>query len=189
MKKQNKNTLHFFSRKLGKDGDIIVKRFTQPNLVLATGAGTSIPITIATSDQVRSAPASEWASFAARYQEYRVRALRILAKAVNPVQTATISHSSLYMGDYLGSSTPSSVAAVLSDENCIVKDTCHDFILMTDWRRNPNAKLWSSTNGTGIPAANQFSVVVCSSSTPALTTATTYYAYAVEWEVELRGSQ
>jgi len=169
-------------------GDQIVKRMSFPDLTLATGAGTSVPVTSLTSADVQSFPSTEWASFAARYQQYRVRAIRVHGKAVNPVQTATLTHSVLFRGDYIGASAPGSAVQVLSDE--MVKEccTCKDFLDIVTWSKNPNARLWNPTSAV-IPVANTFSWVSASPATPALTTATTYYALVVEWEVEFRGSQ
>jgi hypothetical protein len=169
-------------------GDQIVKRMTLPNFTLVTGAGTVIPVTSITSSEVQSSPASEWASFAARYQQYRVRAIRIRGKATQPVQTATVTHGILYRGDYIGSSVPGTAAQVLSDENVKEVATCRDFSDVVTWSGIPDAKLWNPTTAA-IPAANQFAWVCASAVVPALLTGTTYYAVSVEWEVEFRGSQ
>jgi len=169
-------------------GDQIVKRMTLGSLTLATGAGTAIPVTVITSLQVQSAPATESASFAARYQQYRVRAIRLRGKAINPIQSTTVVHSVLYRGDYIGVSEPSGAAQVLSDENVKEVATCLDFTDVVTWSRNPNAKLWNPTSAA-IPSQNSFAWVAASPTTPVLTTATTYYALTVEWEVEFRGSQ
>jgi hypothetical protein len=161
---------------------------TYSGSTLATGAGTVIAITSILSGNVQSFPAAEWASFAARYQQYRVKAIRLTAKAVNPVQTSTTTHSILYMGDYLGVETPGSAAQLLSDERVRTTSTDKDFSYTVTWSRNPNAKLWTGV-GVAIPAINQYAIVVGTPAAPALTTALTYYAYVVEWEVEFRGSQ
>jgi hypothetical protein len=168
-------------------GDQVVKRMTFSSS-LQTGAGTSIPVTDFTSGFVQSLPATEWASFAARYQQYRVRALRVTGKAIQPIQTATITHSALYRGDFIGASGPGSAAQVLADEN--VKEVCtnKDFVDIVTWSKNPNAKLWNPTTAV-IPSANLFAWVTASPASPVLTTATTYYALIIEWEVEFRGSQ
>lgn len=185
--KRNKNNNNFASKR--KVGDIVEKRFTLPATVLATGAGTTIPVTSITSAQVQSTPATEWSSFAARYQQYRVKSLKVIGKAINPVQSATISHSTLYMGDYISnSSAPASAAQVLADESIKIVGTDEDFTYLITWSGNPNAKLWTATVGT--PAgANQYAFVCASPATPPLTTATTYYSLVVEWIVEFRGSQ
>jgi hypothetical protein len=171
-----------------KAGDQITKRMTISGDSLVTGAGTSIPITSVGSGGVQSAPASEFASFAARYQQYRVRAIRVRGKATQPIQSTAITHSILYRGDFIGASVPSTAAQVLSDENVREVATCKDFTDIVTWSRNPNAKLWNPTSAV-IPTANQFAWVCASPAIPALTTATTYYALSIEYEVELRGSQ
>jgi hypothetical protein len=183
--RRNKSSRAAFQ--IEKAGDQIVKRMTYGG-ELVTGAGVVIPITSFTSAEVQSVPASEWASFAARYQQYRVRAIRVTGKTTQPVQLAAISHSILYRGDYLGASVPASSAQVLSDENVKECATYRDFRDIVTWKKNPNAKLWNPTNAA-IPAANQFSWVCASPALPALTTGTTYYAIVVEYEVEFRGSQ
>jgi len=184
-RRARKNTTAF---SIETAGDQIVKRMTLSGQTFSTGAGTALPIQAYTSAEVQSLPAAEWASFAARYQQYRVRAIRVRGKAVNPVQSATITHSVVYRGDYIGSSAPATAAQVLSDENVKEVCSCKDFSDIVTWARNPNAKLWNPTSAA-VPAANTFAWVAASASTPALTTATVYYAIVVEWEVEFRGSQ
>jgi hypothetical protein len=186
--RQRKGRDSAIARSIERAGDQIAKRMTLGGPVLATGAGTVIVVQAVTSAQVQSIPAAEWASFASRYQQYRVRAIRVRGKAVNPVQSATVVHSVLYRGDYIGSASPGSAAQVLSDENSEEIVTCKDFTDIVTWARNPNARLWNPTSAA-IPGANTFAWVCASPSTPALTTATTYYALVYEWEVEFRGSQ
>jgi hypothetical protein len=169
-------------------GDQIVKRMTLSGQTFSTGAGTVLPIQAYTSAEVQSLPAAEWASFAARYQQYRVRAIRVRGKAINPVQTATVTHSVLYRGDYIGASAPGTAVQVLSDEEVQENCTCKDFSDIVTWKRNPNAKLWNPTSAA-IPVANTFSWVAATPTTPPLFTGTVYYALVVEWEVEFRGSQ
>ncbi len=168
-------------------GDRVVKRLTYAGN-LATGGGTSIAITSYTSGQVQSLPASEWASFAARYQQYRVRAIRVTGRAVQPSQTATITHGILYRGEYDNGAVPATVAAVVSDGGMKSNATHKDFVSTITWRGTPNAKLWNPTSAI-VPTANQFAFVCASAASPALTTATNYYAVVVEWEVEFQGSQ
>jgi hypothetical protein len=168
-------------------GDQIVKRITFPNSTLATGAGTTIPIT-SISSSVAESSGTEFASFAARYQQYRVRAIRVTGKATQPIQTATVTHSSLYRGDHIGSSAPVSAAQVLSDENVKICSTHQSFVDIVTWARNPNARLWNPTSAA-LPVANAFSWSAVSADVPLLLTATTYYALSAEFEVEFRGSQ
>jgi hypothetical protein len=164
-----------------------VKRLTYPSFYLQTNAGTVIVVTTVSSGECFTF-ATEFASFAARYQQYRCRAVRVTGKAVQPVQTATIAHSVLFRGDFIGSELPGSSAQVLSDERVKTCTTNKDFMDVVTWKGNPNAKLWNPTSAI-IPTANLFSWVCASASAPLLTTATIYYAIVMEWEVEFRGSQ
>jgi hypothetical protein len=169
-------------------GDVIVKRLTLPGGLLTSGAGGIIAVDSISSTTVQSGPATEWASFAARYQQYRVRAMRVVNKAVLPVNTATITQGSLFVSDYIGSSSPASSAQVLSDERAVVHSTAKDWVYQASWSRNPNAMLWNPTSAA-VPVANQFGVAIASSSAPALTVNTTYGSYTLEYVVEFRGSQ
>jgi hypothetical protein len=174
-------------RGLSSAGDQIVKRITQTALILATGAGTTIPVTSFSSTDAQTGGV-EFTSFATRYQQYRVRAIRVRGKAIQPVQTATVTHSTLHAGDYIGASGPASDAQVFSDENVKEFATYRDFTYVATWRKNPNAELWNPSNAA-VPLANRFAIAVSTPATPPLTTATTYYSVSVEWEVEFRGSQ
>jgi len=175
-------------RRVMSDGDIITKRMTFPGLTLATGAGDSIPVTTFTSGYVQSAPASEWASFAARYQQYRVKEIRVSLNAVNPVNTTSITHSTLAVSDHLGSSVPGSYAQLVSDEAMVNHPTTRSFTYVADWTKNPNARLWNPTSAV-VPTANQFAISVASDSASSMTTATIYHSLVIEWLVEFRGSQ
>jgi hypothetical protein len=169
-------------------GDIITKRMTIPSQVIASAAGGSIAVKSYVSGLVQSTPASEWASFAARYQQYRVRRFRVVGKATHPtVDIVATSHSALYIGDYIGSATPASAAQVLSDESVKENATWQNFSYEATWARNPNAKLWNPTSAV-IPTANEYSVVLASADST-LAAAVTYYSAFIEFEVEFRGSQ
>lgn len=172
-------------------GDQIVKRLTLTGQTLATGAGTVIPVTLigtTTTSGVNQTGAAEWASFAARYQQYRVRAIRITGKAIQPVQTAALAHSDLFRGDFIGVSFPATAVQVYSDERVRTNTTNRDFTHVVTWKGIPDARLWNPTSAA-IPLANGFGWACASPAAPPLTTATTYYALTIEWEVEFRGSQ
>lgn len=169
-------------------GDIVTKRMTVPALVISSSAGGAIAVKSYASGLVQSTPASEWASFAARYQQYRVRRFRVVGKATHPtVDTVATSHSALYIGDYIGSATPGSSAQVLSDESVKENATWQNFSYEATWNRNPNAKLWNPTSAV-VPTANEYSIVLASADSN-LASAITYYSAFLEFEVEFRGSQ
>lgn len=176
-------------------GDQIVKKLTLPSLIVSTSAGSIIALnTATTSSQVQSAPATEWASFAARYQQFRVRQVRVRMMPVSPGNNgaspgANFGHSQLYVADYIGASVPASAAQVLSDERCAVVSTCKGFTFVSTWAKNPNAKLWNPTSAA-IPAANVMGIAWASNTNATVMTASVpYFAYDVEWIVEFRGSQ
>jgi len=187
------------SRKTGMSaapGDQIVKKLTSPSAVVSTNAGAIILLSTAvTSSQVQTLPATEWASFAARYQQFRVRQVRVRMMPVFPVNNGVAGianntgHSQLYVADYIGASVPASAAQVLSDERCAVVSTAKGFTFAATWNKNPNAKLWNPT-GAAIPAANLYGIAWASNAVATLMTASVaYFAYDVEWIVEFRGSQ
>jgi hypothetical protein len=166
-------------------GDHIVKRCSA-TATLATGGGTAIPLTSQLSGDASSS--SEFASFAARYLQYRVRRLRITGKATQPVQTATVTHSALVRGNFVGATAPASTASIVSSESFKSNGTHSDFEHVVTWDGIPDAKLWQPTSAA-IPAADQFGIVFASIASPAMTTATTYYVLFAEWEVEFRGTK
>jgi hypothetical protein len=175
-----------------RDGDIIVKRMTVPAGQISSTAGGIITVSSFTAASVQSGPASEWASFAARYQQYRVRSVTMVMEprfpgSGTPVTTSG-SHGALYVSDFIGSATPSSAAQVLSDERSVVANTSKRIVFTVDWVRNPNAKLWNPTSAA-LPTANSFGIAVAGDSQSTLAASTAYFDVNVIWEVELRGSQ
>jgi len=174
------------------EGDIVTKRMTLPGPFLSSNGANVIPVTTFTAAQVQSAPASEWASFAARYQQFRVEFVRLILEPVfvssAAPNNADLGHGSLYVADYIGTAAPGSPAQVLSDEGAIVTSTARRLDARTTWRRNPNAKLWNPT-GAALPVANSFGIAVATSPALALEATTTYYTVTQEWLVQFRGSQ
>jgi hypothetical protein len=185
--------LSVIPKSFGGQGDTITKRMTLPNLVIQT-ATQIIPVTTsADTTLVQSAPASEWASFAARYQQYRVKAIRVVADPVSPVNTglgANSGHSQLYIADFVGTAVPTTAAQVLSDENGSVTSTSRRWTKTVTWARNPNAKLWNPTSAV-VPAANSYGIAWASNTNANLMAGNPdyYFAYMIEWIVEFRGSQ
>jgi len=114
--------------------------------------------------------------------------MRVIGKALLPVNTTAKTHSVLFRAEYIGTSEPSTVAQLLADENAKVCSTAQNFEDVVTWDRNPNAKLWNPTSA-GVPSANLMSWVCATYAATALTTATQYYQLVLEWEVEFRGAQ
>jgi hypothetical protein len=176
-------------------GDILVKRLTYQAGTQSSTAGGVIAVTTAIGAAlVQSAPAAEWASFAARFQQYRVRSVRLILEPAFPGSgTPTVSvntaHSTLYVSDFIGTSAPTTAAQILSDEGAVILNTSKRVDFTVDWARNPNAKLWNPTSAA-LPAANSFSIAFASDSVAAnLPASIVMYSTTVEWVVEFRGSQ
>jgi hypothetical protein len=172
-------------------GDQIVKRMTLPLQNITTSAGGIVTVNFISSTSVQSAPASEWASFSARYQQYRVRGMKFILDPCFPVNTgltAVTGHSQLYFADFIGTAAAGSAAAVISDERMISFTSSKRIAFSADWARNPNAKLWNPTSAA-IPGANTFSIVYCSSTTATMAVSQIYLVGVIEFIVEFRGSQ
>lgn len=169
-------------------GDIIVKRMTIPSQQITSTAAGAIGLLEITAALVQSNPASEWASFSARYQQYRVRSVKLVAAPRYPAATPSNGHSQLYVSDYIGTAAPSSAAQVLSDERAKAFSTSRPFEYMVTWSRNPNAKLWNPTSAA-LPAANSYAIALISSANASLPVSTVLMDVYYEYEVELRGSQ
>lgn len=173
-------------------GDIIRKRMTIANGSIATTAGGIIALATFSSALVQSAPASEWASFAARYQQFRVLAMRFKGEPslkVNAVNTAT-NHLLLavYSGDFIGTQVPATAAQVFSDENAKQTSAGNELIITASAQRNPNAMLWNPTNAA-LPAANAIGVALASNTTAIGPGSLSAFQYVLEFQVEFRGSQ
>jgi hypothetical protein len=182
------------SRGIFGDGDIVVKKMTLPGGAVATTAGGQFTVgSLITAAQVQSSPASEWASFAARYQQFRVRSVRLNMEPVFPgsgTPTAPgAGHGALYASDFIGASAPTTGAQVLSDEGARKFSTSKAVNFLATWARNPNAKLWNPTSAA-LPVANSYGIAIASDPNAAVLIASTnYYSATYEWEVELRGAQ
>jgi len=174
-------------------GDGIVKRLTLPQASVNSSAGNVIALD-ATSTAALCTSASEWASFAARYQQFRVRGVRVILEPIwpgagNVVASTAFNHSALYVGDFIGVAAPASPTQLLSDEGAVVTNTSKRVDFTVDWARNPNAKLWNPTSAA-LPAPNGFGIAFASNPASATLQASTgYYSKTLEWIVEFRGSQ
>jgi len=166
-------------------GDIIVKRMTIP--LAAQPSGGVIPIQTLSSNPTT---ATEWSSFAARYQQFRVRRIILVYKALTKYNAAASAnlHDTIAVGEFLGTSVPTTYAQIVSDEKGQVFGTNQDIRFEADWSRNPNAKLWAPTSAT-LPSQNRFAIVYGSGGNVVLNNGVVYYAGVQYIDVELRGAQ
>jgi hypothetical protein len=176
-------------RPLVPKGDLITKRLTYSN-VITSNSSNAIPVTSFTTASVQSTPAAEWASFAARYQQFRVKSISLILMPY--YNTSFLSSTGqcevvcLAIGDYLGSAVPASNTQVISDENTVFRIADKCIVHSVTWARNPNAKLWNPTSAA-LPTANNFAIVLASLNV--ITNGYNYFTYIVEWDVEFRGAQ
>lgn len=179
------------SRNLTMDGDMLTKRMTISSNTIPTTAGGIIAVATYSNGTVQSNPATEWASFAARYQQFRVKSFTIRFLPVFPVNTgmtATTGHSSLYVSDFIGTALPGSAAQVLADERSRVFSTSKSWSYTVTSRRNPNALLWNPTSAA-LPAANSMSIAFASSTVATMPVSQTMGQIDFEFIIELRGAQ
>jgi hypothetical protein len=176
------------SRTLAPKGDLITKRLTATSS-LSTSAGGVIPVVSYTAAQVQSDPASEWASFAARYQQFRVKGISVtlMPYFTEYYYQVGIFCPNLAIGDYLGTSAPTTFQQVLSDENTVLRNANHVFTHAITWARNPNAKLWNPTSAA-LPAANSYAICLASMNSIGADTFA-MFSVVIEWDVEFRGAQ
>lgn len=168
-------------------GDIVTKRITYSTTATFAALGSVTGI----SSQNAKASGVEWSSFAARYQAFRVKSMRLSFIANCPVQEingSSINHGVLFCGDTLVSNAPGSIQQILSDERSVVHPTWKCFTFTASWLRNPNARLWNTVT-SAIPAANQYQIVFGSPDTYTASTSVQCYDIIVEYDVEFRGSQ
>jgi hypothetical protein len=178
-------------KQLAYQGDLITKRLTHNDSYSTTNAVLTLQ-TISTSN-VESDPATEWSSFAARYQQYRVKALSVTVYMLDPVGYAA---TPFVFSDYIGTATPSSATQILSDERSVIRAPGGQqgstmFVYETDWSRNPNAKLWNPTSAA-VPSANVYGIAFASHPLASATTggsAVLHFITTTAWLVEFRGSQ
>jgi len=175
-------------RPLVPKGDMITKRLTQFNVLSTVGAGGGIPVTSFTTAQVQSIAAYEWASFAARYQQFRVKSTSLIIMPYFNVsyEGSASAMACLAIGDYIGTAVPANNSQVIADENTVFRILDKVTVHTVTWARNPNAKLWNPTSAA-LPAANSYAI--CLVSLNVLPNTTAYFTYIQEWQVEFRGAQ
>lgn len=170
------------------EGSSIVKRMTYQTQVTSSGAGAAI-ISINSGD-VRANPAVEWASFAARYTDYRVLAMKLTylpryKTAVNDgTNTLYAAGAGVTWTDPAGSVVVTTVAQGYALESSKLCDGCTRFKVAM--RATQVEHMMFNSTGVTIPAANNMRLGFVIG---ALDNSTLYGNYFVEWVVELRGSQ
>ncbi len=135
--------------------------------------------------------ATEFASLAARYQEFRVLALKLLwvPRFGQANESCAVAESGMPIGAaFVGGVAPSSVAAILACDGAkIAKTVCKQLVIEADYKLNQNALLWSPASSSPA-AANQFGIVVrhpgvCPANLNNVNCVDYYIEFVVEWRV------
>jgi len=134
--------------------------------------------------------ATEFASMATRYQEFRVLAMKLhwVPRFGQANESCAVAESGQPVGCvFIGGVAPSSVAAFLAcDGFKVATSTSKHLMLEVDSRVNPNAKFWAPSSASP-PAANQFGICVRHPGTcPANLNNTNAIDYYVEFVVQWR---
>jgi hypothetical protein len=173
--------------------DIDERVLTGPYGVISSTAGGIIAPTAVSSGFVFT-NGTEFASYAARYSEYRIRAMRMYFMACHPTNvptaTTTADHGAIFVGQSEQGPVVGSGQQVMSLFRRRVISTSKSFIAHADWSRNPNAQLWNAV-GAIVVAANNFSIQwgTPAFANNAIVASTDYYSCFLEWDVQFRGQQ
>jgi hypothetical protein len=170
-----------------------IRRRLTTNGTLSTSAGGFISANNVTTDAARGA--SDFASFQARYLQFRVRAFRLRLVPLVDVTTAvtagggavTPHPTCLAFAAYRGANTYTSFASVLSGASGKFfngRERVIEYIV--DWQLNPDAKLWSDTNAA-IPVEQRYGIQYQDTGTaPASSASTAYYRFVYDFDVEFQ---
>jgi len=132
---------------------------------------------------------TEFSSMAARYQEYRVRAMRVKWRP-HPSQAVASDLGQSVSAVWTAAAAPSTLPSFAA---CDGFHACSNLSMALDmtasWEINPNAKLWCD-RGSSIPTANSFGVSfrfadVCSAALNGYSLVQIYAEYDVEWRTAL----
>jgi len=116
------------------------------------------------SDQCSQFPSGSWASYAARFGQYRVHAMALHLHPtmnVNAGVIATNLLSTMHISDFISTVIPTTASGIVGDSSWREISTAKPIHFRTTWERNTNAKLWSPTNAA-IPIDRRFGIAFCS---------------------------
>ncbi len=160
--------------------------------VLVTDGSGYITMQSVVSDQARTT-GSNWSSFASRFKQFRVRAIRIRLFPLVDVTTAltagggavTPHPTALAFAAYREGLGYSNFASLCAGADSRIFNGREKIIsYSTDWSNNPEAKFWCQTNAV-IPTEQQFGFQYRDTGTaPASSATTTYYRIVTEWDTE-----
>jgi len=162
---------------------------------IATSAGGFISSQNVNSGSVTSS--NGWSNFSSRFQQYRVRAIRIRLVPIVDMTTAvtagggavTPHPTALMFANYKGGINYSNYSELCAGTNAKLfngRETVIEYAV--DWRGNGEARLWSDTNAA-IPTSQLFGIQYQDTGiAPASAASTSYFRQITEWEVEFTTS-
>jgi hypothetical protein len=177
-------------RSLEYRSDTLVRRMSTTRLV-STTAGSIVAVTTdIQSDFCFSFPSTEWASYAARFGQYRTIAMTVtfFPCDTTPPGGVNTSASMFIVSDFIVTTVPTTVSGLIADRSSKCVSTTRQFKYKSTWNRFPNARLWTPTS-TAIPAANRYGIAYATySNATVLTPAAPLYVVLIEHEVEFSES-
>lgn len=174
---------------------VVVRRRIVAVGVIATSGAGFIPLTSITTDQARTV-GTDFSSMAARYTQWRVRAVRQRLYPIVDSTTAvtagggvvTPHPTAIAFASYREGLGYASFASVCTGTDARIfqgREKCIEY--SADWSNNPDAHLWSATNAA-IPTANVYGFqFIDTGVAPASAVSTTYYRAVYDWDVEFQG--
>lgn len=170
------------------DGSSIVKRMTFTTTV-TSGAGGTFGLLL-TSNAVKTLPATEWSSFAVRYNDFRVLKLKVSYTPYRLVNTQNAGTALFSAGAGYIARDPSGSAAGGSRAVVLALEGSKSISLLRPWKMTILASqrehLIFSATSIGIAASSLFQLVAYIGG---LDNTTLYGEVTYEWVVELRGAQ
>jgi len=160
---------------------------------ISTTAGNLLALNTCSNDTVRTIGSPEFASYSARFMEFRVRRVTnryMPTWAFSNVfgNDASHNHGVVYAGTFYGGAAPANGQGLLSSTGGKACTSCKEIVIQADWNQFPNGKLWTPI-GSAINAANVYGVGICgpvlASST--FVASTDYFNVVNEWDVEFCG--
>jgi len=190
-KKQRKQLRPNRIRTLEFKTDSLVRRMTTSRIVSTGATGIVAVTTDLQSDYCQSLPSTEFASYAARFGQYRCIAmtLRVFPCIPSPTGGINLSAGALYFCDFIATTIPTLAINVLSDRGSKVFSSAQKFTYRVSGGKYANTKLWTPTS-TAIPAANRFGIAYCSNASIQIMPITTQLlTMIVEHEIEFSQAQ
>ncbi len=175
---------------------VVVRRRLVNSATLSTNGAGYIGAQNVTSDGARSA--SDFSSFASRYNQFRVRAIRVrLVPIVDATTAVTVGGgavtphpTALIFAQYRGNNAFTSYDANAAGANAKLFNGREKVIEYTaDWAMNPDAKLWCDSNAA-IPNEQRFGIQFQDPAVaPASSASTAYFRRLFDYDIEFMGPQ